>query len=129
MNIGKNDYVLGLWYCEKHKGEHPGYSIIIVNRNPEGIWYLNIRNHFKNEQVAEHTFKMDDKPSEDIIKLRVKLLYDVAKNFFPDFYEYIEVKGDYMALAFRVAMSEKLDVDFRGSNIVKILFSDSKRVK
>jgi len=108
MNITKDDYILGVWYCEKNRGDHQGYSLMVVAKNSESLWSIHIRNKFDNGNIKEQCLGFDNHPSGDQMIERAKLLYDVAVNFFPDLKEVIDIKGDYFKMIFMISMNDKL---------------------
>jgi hypothetical protein len=108
MKISKDDYILGVWYCEKNRGDHQGYSIIIASKSFDGLWNIHIRNKFDNGNIKEQCIGFSNHPTEEQMIERAGYFYDVATHFFPDLKEIIEVKGDYIKMIFMVSMNEKL---------------------
>jgi len=102
--IDKNDYILGVWHCERLRGNDKGYAFVIAKKPKEGNWQLLIKTHTKNLASKEPLIlTFDDSPDIDTIKLRAELVFEPAKSFFPDFSEYVEVKGSKEKLLLLVA--------------------------
>lgn len=119
MKISKDDYILGVWYCEKNRGDHQGYSIMIVSKDSEDQWNIHIRNKFDVGNIKEQCIGFANHPTEEQMNERTKLFYDVATHFFPDLKEVIEVKGDYLKMIFMMSMNDKLFLKENVENVFR----------
>ena len=106
MKIEKSDYIVGIWYCEKKRHE-PGYSLMVVIKDVEGHYSYLIRNKFES-RLKETRLKFEDNPTPEQVRRRADMLIDVARHFFPDTFEYIEVDGDYMDMMIKISMENKI---------------------
>jgi hypothetical protein len=115
MKIKKSDYISGLWYYAKYSGTSPGYSVILLTRDTEQVWHIYIKTVFRvgSGTTREQEFSVSGYPSEETMKERVEMVSEMAKHFLNDYFEYIDIKGNYSDLTIKIAMSEKLDIDVR----------------
>jgi hypothetical protein len=110
MNIQEDDYILGVWYCEKFRGKHKGYAIVIARKPKQRDWQLIIKSSTLDMMDREPVIlTFDDFPSLETMKARGELVFEPAKIFFPDFSEYIEVKGHVELLLLAIAEAKCYD--------------------
>jgi len=111
MEIRSEDYILGIWFAEKNKGIEKGNVLGMAIRRPDGKWYVEIRTRMYRD---EKTFASDDKKRfnsfelkkdtpEEFVKEKLDEIFDMTKNFFPNYYEYVEIKGNLEAMLLKTA--------------------------
>lgn len=108
--INKDDYILGIWYCEKFTGKDKGYAFVIARKPKQRNWQLLIKSFTQGiteKETVALTF--DDVPSTGTMIMRAEFAFECAKAFFPDFSEYIEVYGSKEKLLLAIAETKYSD--------------------
>ena len=117
MDFHPNDYVLGVWFAQKFNS---GDVIICVKKKPQGwqIEYLiRVIEDGKITSKTNRRLMLSPIETEDETKSRIDKVFLTLKRMYPDFGQYVDIRGDYHALLFKLAMTDWVHFDHDNSDL------------
>jgi hypothetical protein len=103
MEFLPNEYVLGVWFAQKFDVG----DIVMCVKKKDGKWFAEyLIRSYKEEKKTTRCLPVSPSKDEDDTRIRMDKLFSNVRRMYTDFYEYIDIKGDYHALIFKLAMTD-----------------------
>lgn len=102
MKFEKDDYVLGIWFCEKHNFGNV-VTFVKKDRNADGKWEGKTRFRYFKNQKSEKIFNSEDEKSAICFEMlenseekaieKMRFLFDRIRSDYNDDFEELLIKG------------------------------------
>lgn len=100
MELGNNDYVLGMWFAD----DKDGNSLMMIVKRGENLdsWEGEYTFRYKrddkifdsNDVKSRYSFKIEKTSDQEVIE-KMNLAFDMMSVRFNNFRDFVEVKGDH----------------------------------